>query len=72
MKDLLNNMLEPDPAKRFTVEKVLNSEWIRMDPRIQGMSEEENLALTEAKEKRQKLERKKCHLLKNKNPVEAK
>ncbi|EEB17053.1 cAMP-dependent protein kinase catalytic subunit, putative [Pediculus humanus corporis] len=72
VKDLLNNMLEPDPAKRFTVEKVLNSEWIRMDPRIQGMSEEENLALKEAKEKRQKLERKKCHLLKNKNPVEAK
>lgn len=28
MKDLFNNILEPEPEKRFTIEQVLEHPWL--------------------------------------------
>lgn len=33
-KDLVSNLLEPVATKRFSIDEVINSSWIAMDPKL--------------------------------------
>ncbi|XP_050528128.1 testis-specific serine/threonine-protein kinase 2-like [Daktulosphaira vitifoliae] len=47
-KTCVYNMLQPEAKKRWTTDKILNSEWIKMNPKLITMNENETLALVEA------------------------
>lgn len=51
VKKLLPLILEPEVSKRCTIEDILSSDWMKMDPRLMVLTSAENLALRSATEK---------------------
>lgn len=58
VKKLVTNLLEPDVAKRWRLDQILQSDWIAMDPRLLVLSPAEQIALNNAIEERKKYEEK--------------
>ncbi|KAK6639263.1 hypothetical protein RUM43_007535 [Polyplax serrata] len=56
VKNLLENILEPNVHKRYTISEVVTSGWMFMDHRTLHMTEMETLALVKAKEERRKMD----------------
>lgn len=54
VKKLMTHLLEPDVAKRWRVEQILNSEWLAMDPRLMQLNPAEQAAMLQAQEERKK------------------
>ncbi|KAB0799084.1 hypothetical protein PPYR_06964 [Photinus pyralis] len=54
VKKLAAHLLEPDIAKRWRVEQILNSDWLAMDPRLTQLNHAERLAMQHAQEERKK------------------
>lgn len=54
LKECVTRLLEPDIAKRWTVEQVLTSDWIAMDPRLLELNPLEKDALLSAKDQKRK------------------
>lgn len=54
VKKLMAHLLEPDIAKRWRVEQILNSEWLAMDPRLVHLNPAEQAAMEQAHEERKK------------------
>lgn len=48
LKVCINNILQPEPRKRWTIDTILDSDWIKMNRRLIKMTEQESLALVEA------------------------
>jgi len=48
LKLCVDNILQPEPRKRWTIDKILDSDWIKMNRRLVNMSEQESFALLEA------------------------
>lgn len=44
----VDNFLQPEPRKRWTIDKIVDSEWIKMNQKLVKMNEQESLALVEA------------------------
>lgn len=59
VKNCIDNVLQPEPRKRWTIDKILDSDWIKMNRRLVQMNEQESLALIEAQKKK----------IKNKNQI---
>lgn len=66
VKKLVSNLLEPDVAKRWRLEQIVQSDWIAMDPRLMVLTPEEQTALNTAIEERKKYEE---QLTKNQPPI---
>ena len=47
VKLCIDNLLQPEPRKRWTIDQILDSDWIKMDRRLVNMTEQESLALVE-------------------------
>ncbi|XP_011299425.1 testis-specific serine/threonine-protein kinase 1 [Fopius arisanus] len=58
VKKLVMNLLEPEVAKRWSVDQIIHSSWIAMDPRLVVMTPAEQAALNNAIEERKKNEEK--------------
>lgn len=54
VKKLMTHLLEPDVAKRWRVEQILNSDWLAMDPRLMQLNPAEAAAMQQAQEERKK------------------
>lgn len=52
LKELVENLLEPNVKKRWTIEQVLDSEWMAMRPTLLEKTVEESNALNKAKDKK--------------------
>lgn len=48
VKLCIDNILQPDPRKRWTIDQILDSDWIKMNRRLVNMTEQESFALVEA------------------------
>lgn len=48
VKMCIVNILQPEPRKRWTVDKILDSEWIKMNQKLVKKTEQESFALVEA------------------------
>ncbi|XP_022182401.1 testis-specific serine/threonine-protein kinase 2-like [Myzus persicae] len=48
LKMCIDNILQPEPRKRWTIDKILNSDWIKMNRRLVNMTDQESFALVEA------------------------
>jgi len=48
VKMCIDNLLQPEPRKRWTIDTILDCDWIKMNRRLIKMNEQELLALTEA------------------------
>lgn len=48
LKICINNILQPEPRKRWTIDTILDSDWIKMNRRLVKMTKQESLALVEA------------------------
>ncbi|XP_076629971.1 testis-specific serine/threonine-protein kinase 3 [Colletes latitarsis] len=55
VKKLVSCLLEPIPAKRWTLNQVITSDWIAMDPRLLVLTPAEQTALDNAVEERRKM-----------------
>jgi len=47
VKILINNILQPEPGKRWKIHTILNSNWIKTNKMLVKMNEQEALALLE-------------------------
>lgn len=54
VKKMMTHLLEPDIAKRWRVDQILNSEWLAMDPRLMQLNAAEQAAMVHAQEERKK------------------
>lgn len=54
VKRLTTHLLEPDIAKRWRIEQVLNSDWLAMDPRLMHLNPAEQAAMQHAQEERKR------------------
>ncbi|XP_019876466.1 testis-specific serine/threonine-protein kinase 1 [Aethina tumida] len=52
VKEFIPHLLEPNTKTRYTIEDVLTSQWISMDPRLAALSPAEEQALKASKEGR--------------------
>jgi len=48
VKLCIDNILQPEPRKRWTIDQILDSDWIKMNRRLVNMTEQESSALVEA------------------------
>ncbi|XP_050436843.1 testis-specific serine/threonine-protein kinase 3-like [Adelges cooleyi] len=48
VKTCINNMMQPETRKRWTIDTILNCEWIKMNPKLLTLNEQESLALVDA------------------------
>lgn len=48
VKICIDNILQPEPRKRWTVENILDSNWIKMNRKLIRLNDQESLALLEA------------------------
>lgn len=48
LKVCINNILQPEPRKRWTIDTIINSDWIKMNRKLIKMTKQESLALVEA------------------------
>lgn len=55
LKVCINNILQPEPRKRWTIDTILDSDWIKMNRRLIKMTKQESLALVEALDTKNKL-----------------
>jgi hypothetical protein len=44
----IDSLLQPEPRKRWTIDKILDSDWIKMNRKLVKMTEQESFALIEA------------------------
>jgi len=54
----IDNILQPEPRKRWTIDKILDSDWIKMNRKLVKMTKQESFALIEALNKDKKLHKK--------------
>lgn len=52
LKSIVGHLLDPDTARRWKIEQVVNSDWMAMDPRLVQMSNAEETALAQAQVER--------------------
>lgn len=55
LKVCIHNILQPEPRKRWTIDTILDSDWIKMNRRLIKMTKQESLALVEALDTKNKL-----------------
>ncbi|XP_027838280.1 testis-specific serine/threonine-protein kinase 2-like [Aphis gossypii] len=48
LKICIDSILQPEPRKRWTIDEILNSDWIKMNQKLVKMTEQESFALIEA------------------------
>lgn len=48
LKICIDSILQPEPRKRWTIDTILNSDWIKMNQKLVKMTEQESFALIEA------------------------
>lgn len=48
LKTCIDNVLQPEPRKRWTVDNILDSNWIKMNRKLIRLNDQESLALLEA------------------------
>lgn len=48
VKKCIDNLLQPEPRKRWTIDKVLTCEWIKMNQKLANLNEHETIAFVEA------------------------
>lgn len=48
VKICIDNLLQPEPRKRWTIDKVLDCDWIKMNIRLAKLNEHESIAFGEA------------------------
>ncbi|XP_037916619.1 testis-specific serine/threonine-protein kinase 1-like isoform X1 [Hermetia illucens] len=64
-KDLVSNLLEPVATKRFSIDEVINSSWIAMDPKLKSLNAAEFAAISAAMEEAQGLQAEKAQMVRS-------